>query len=1151
MNHRRLTLPLLLVAWFLNEPALAQSPPASPGETTESTQELGTVRPGEVFHRVVSVDIKDVPLQEALKEIGKDAGVRFSFSDDLVARRPVTLQREQVSLGEVLHLLLDDEGLRAVAGPSGQVAIGPTGKRRAQPTAPAEQQTGSIRGRVVDAVSARPIAGAQIQIVGTQRGGLTNANGDYLLLNVPPGSYTVRAQFIGYGSKEVAVQVTAGATANADFSLKQDAIGLDELVVTGTVGRTEKRALGNSVTTIKTEQITAQAPIHDVQELLASRSPGVTFMAASGQAGASSRVRIRGSTSLNARLEPVYYVDGVRVNSAQGNGIASAAAVQHTNPLDAINPEDIESIEVVKGPAAATLYGAEAAGGVIQIITKKGRAGQGIQWTADFKFGQTDWALEKPMNYSLCTTSADAAALGTTVFGNRIGNSYWPGCSQFTADMPLSQRILKEQPLEKKTVEYLPPGATEYVTLPNKAIRKGSLQSYVISARGGGDRFNYYLSAEKSDEQGIYYNNYSDRTSARANFGFVPNEQLNFNVNISYAQTEVKMPLSNDSEFAILRNSFRGRPGYRGSARAVGWLGFFPELSNQYDYTNRAEHTIFGLTANYRPFEWWSNRITIGLDNMDRVNELLYPIDTTGLKPWGTNAAKGYVNRFVPTYKYLTVDYASTLSHRFNEALTSDFSVGAQFVGYTYEGAQVWGYGLLADKVNLVGTAEQRFAAEGFTQKNSVGFYGQQQFGWRDRIFATVALRVDDNSAFGRDFTFEYYPKASLSWVISEEPFFNVPFVKDLKLRAAWGEAGNAPSAYAAERAFGASVAVINGQVVNRVVLSDYGNPDLKAETGSEIELGFDAALFDGRMTVEATYYDKHTKDALMGVADPPSSGFGGMHLENIAEIANHGFEVMVTASPVYTRNVEWNATASFSYNTNELVTWGATGVYESFFGDYANVQKHIQGYPLGGFWAIDVQRDENGNPILRTSNGQPCDDPAATNCNVVVDATDNYYVGPALPTREAALTNTVTLFGKLQLFAHLDYRGGNYQWCATCARRANADLNSWDVVNPDQDPLTRKILMSAQTRTWIRKADFIKLRELSATYTLPAVWTRRIGVDRASITLAGRNLWMWTKYFDGFDPEVLLSSTSSFGSTDYAATPMMRRLMVSTRFTF
>jgi len=1023
------------------------------------------------------------------------------------------------------------------------------------PATLAAQATGSIRGKVVDAVSARPIAGAQIELVGLRRGGLTNANGDYLLLNVPVGSYTVRAQFIGYGSKEVTVQVAAGATATANFSLSQDAIGLDELVVTGTVGRTEKRALGNSVSGIKAEAIAAQAPINDLQELLAARAPGVTIISNSGQAGAGSRVRIRGAGSITAGLNPVYYVDGVRMNSRPPTGIADPDIVQITSPLDAINPEDIESIEVIKGPAAATLYGAEAAGGVIQIITKKGRAGQDIQWTAEVEMGQTEWALEKPMNYTLCTTNADVAVLGTTVFGNRIGNSSWPGCDQFTADMPLSQRILKEQPLDEPTLKFLPVGlptsSREYITLPTRALRTGDQRSFSLSARGGGERFNFYISGEKSAEQGVYYNNYSDRTSARANFGFVPSEQLNFNVNVSYAQTEVQMPLANNASNSVLRNAFRGRPGYRGTMRALGWRGFFPELSNSYNNLTRTERTIFGLTANYRPFEWWSNKITVGLDKMDRLNRTFYAIDTTGLKPWGEEEARGYINRYLPVQHYWTVDLASTLSRRINEAFTSDFSVGMQYIAFTSESHQVWGYGLVADKVNLVGVAEQRFASQGFSQQNSVGFYGQEQIGWRDRVFATVALRVDDNSAFGKDFTFDYYPKASLSWVISEEPFFRLPYVNDLKLRMAWGEAGSAPGPFEADRAYAAGVTVVDGQVVNRVYPSDYGNPELKAETGSEIELGFDAALLDGRLSVEATYYNKHTKDALLWVDDPPSTGFTSTHLENIGEVANQGFELMVTGSPVYTRNVQWNATASLSLTSNKLVDFGTTKIEEDFFGNFANVQKHKEGYPLGGYWATDVVRDANGNPILQTSTGQPCNDPAATNCNVVVDVNKNYYLGPSMPTRELALTNTVTLFGRLQLFAHLDYRGGNYQWCAICSVRARTDLNTWDVVNPDLDPLTRKIHLSLQTKTWLKEADFIKLRELSATYTLPTAWTQRIGADRASITLAGRNLWMWTKYFDGWDPEVLFHSNAAFGSTDYGSTPMMRRLVVSTRVTF
>ena len=281
-------------------------------------------------------------------------------------------------------------------------------------TAPiAAQATGTLRGVVQDAVTGRPLAGAQVSVAGTTLGGLSNEQGRYLLLNVPVGTQTLRVVFIGYRNSEQTVDVVAGQVTTSTILMGQTAISLDEIVVTGTAGATEKRSLGNSVTRVESEKIVADAGLQSVNELLTARAPGVSLTNMSGQAGTAARVRIRGAGSLNAGLDPVYYVDGVRIAGRVADGYSTSnGIVQGTSPLDAIAPTDIESIEVIKGPAAATLYGAEAAGGVIQIITKKGKAGQGVQFTAELQSGQTDWHLAQPMNYTLCTVSADAAALG-------------------------------------------------------------------------------------------------------------------------------------------------------------------------------------------------------------------------------------------------------------------------------------------------------------------------------------------------------------------------------------------------------------------------------------------------------------------------------------------------------------------------------------------------------------------------------------------------------------------------------------------------------------------------------------------------------------------------------------------------------------------
>ena len=1009
----------------------------------------------------------------------------------------------------------------------------------------AGQATGSIRATVTDAVTARPLTGAQVSIQGTGLGALANSSGQVLILNVPVGTQTVVSTLLGYSTVEETVNVTAGQVATVNIAMQTAALELDELVVTGTAQGTQRRALGNAVSTFSAEEVTDNVPVATVQELLQARTPGLTLIKDGGAAGDGSAIRLRGSGSLNASFEPIVFVDGVRILSGTNSFDDQCGSVTHcTDALDFINPSDIESIEVIKGPAAATLYGAQAASGVIQIVTKKGRAGNGIQWQAGLDLGTSDWNEQRPITYWNCSED------------NVDPESSYTGCHGLAPGTLLSFDPLTTNPYALRgndcpaTPEYPVDLGEEYGAIPCDDNGAG-MYNFNVSARGGGQLFNFFVSAETGDEQGIYVNNFSRRNSGRANFGFTPNEQLNFNVNVGYSRNHVRMPLSNNSSNSILRNGMRGRanalfefePGYR---------GYGPVLANEWDTQTRTERYTMGATVTYQPFSWFTNRLILGLDNANReVADFTSPESRTAAISGGARGI-GYIDITTPTSHIWTLDYAGTVSTDIGDDLNSQFSAGVQLTRSTYESFGAAGEGLVSGQLNLVGSAAVTFGDQDYQEQTALGFYVQEQLGWKNRLFGTVALRVDDNSAFGKDFSLVTYPKVQASYVISEEDFFDVGFVDELKLRGAWGQAGNPPAPFVADRTYGPGVAIDDGNVVNLLRPASYGNPDLKAETGSEIELGFDASLFEGRMGMEFTYYNQSTKDALIAVPAPPSSGFSGSYFTNVGEIKNSGFELLLTGSPVYTRGFQWDAVVALSTNSNELVSWGDAPLTEISFGSFAQVQKHIPGYPLGGFWGADVERDASGAPIL-DGDGD-------------VTVLDAEYTGPSLPTREIGFTNTFTLFNDFRIFANLDYKGGHYQWCAICSIRSRFDLNTQLLNDRDAYPeLTDEqweaevaTVSSLQTRRWIQEADFIKLREISLSYSLPGSLIGRVGMSNATLTLSARNLWMWTKYeFDeqeglgSPDPEVNFSSTSAYSRTDYASIPMLRQFAVGLRVAF
>jgi TonB-dependent starch-binding outer membrane protein SusC len=964
----------------------------------------------------------------------------------------------------------------------------------------AAQATGTVNGRVVESGTLRPLGAVQVFVVGTGRGALTNGQGEYMILNVPAGEQRVRTEAIGYAAQDKPATVPVGQMVRVDFEVSQSAISLDAIVVTGTAGATQQRTLGNVVSSINAASITDAAPIRTAAELLQGRTPGLTLYQPSGTPGTASNIKIRGAGSLSAGNSPVFYIDGVRMTGGSQGGWSVSG--QSTSALDAINPDDIESIEVIKGPAAATLYGADAASGVIQIITKKGRRGQqGLQWNGKLEFGESEWGSRYPTQWSECTAArvrvADSRIATNTPFRN--------------GDFPL----LRDDA---------------------RALRTGELMGYTLSARGGGESFSFFISGDRSEEQGIFHNSDFERTSGRANFTVAPMDNLDVLISTSYTRSWTRLPNNDNSSWGMLRNVVRSPAGRHGTFEQ-GYLGLAPPQINAYDNRTRAERAMFGATINYNPAPWFRNRLTAGLDWNQRLATLFFTIDRGTTPAYGTTNARGFIGQYAPNTRNWTFDYAGTLSFTPLQDVSTETAFGMQLNMYRFESLQANGTGLVSNSVRLVSNAQEKDAFETFSEQNSLGFFVQQQVGWMNRLFVTGALRFDDNSAFGGEFNRVIYPKAQVSWVVSEEPFFGLAMIDQLRLRGAWGRAGNSPAPFAADRTWGTSTVVMeDGTGAGGLGTSAYGNPNLRAETGQELELGFDAAMLDSRLGLEVTYYFQQTKDALLNVPVAPSSGFTGGVLQNVGEIRNNGLEVSLFGSPITTQKLTWDARLGVALTKNELVSFGGVRD-EPIATGYRGSQHHMEGHPLGVYYGYPVLRDASGS-LVKLANGY-----------AALDSANMTYIGPSAPTREMSLTNTFRILQNVSLYAFMDYKGGHYAYNMS-GQTADWDGVSWEVVNPDRDPDDWAIRQSNSNMLHIQKADFVKLRELSLTYALPRTLIERTGASGMSFTLAGRNLATWTNY-TGLDPEGNIEGSHDFIRAESNSVPPTRRWVATINVNF
>ncbi len=1029
----------------------------------------------------------------------------------------------------------------------------------------AAQNVGSVRGRVVEGSTLRPLVGVQVTVPGTGRGALTDATGVYLINNVPPGSQTVRADMLGYSTVQRPTTVTAGQAAVVDFELAQTVLALNELVVTGVPGATSRRTLGNSITKLDAAALTEKTVVSNVQELLMTQTPGLTFLPNSGVPGAAGEMRIRGAGSLAVSGMPVVYVDGVRFNTGSyGSFVPSGAGNinyrgQTTSALDGIDPSEIESIEVIKGPAAATLYGAEAAAGVIQIITKRGKLGQqSMRWNTKLEYGGNSWAVEIPNNYTTCDVSRLADAAG------------WPGCVGKPVGTVLVGNPLKNDPA---------------------ALRTGEVRRLSLQLQGGGDNFSYFVDGSQDNEQGVFYNSFQNRSSLRANFMLAPSNKVDFSVSSNYVRSNLRLPLGDESAEGLLLSAYRGRPGRTPPGGVLirdGWGGTAAVEANAYDNTTVVDRVVLGTTLNYRPFTWFKNRVTLGLDYMGSQAQVLSLPNSIDAQYAGY--PEGLVSQRVPRNYVYSLDYAGNLDRQLTNNLLATTSFGLQYIGKQYKQLNAWGTGLAVPDVTLIGSTQVNYGSNSYSEQKSLGMFAEEKLGWKDRLYVTGAVRVDNNSSFGENIKRYTYPKASLSWVASDEPalrgIFQAARIDNFKFRTAWGRAGNAPDPYQALQTYTVT-RMIKGPNINSMLrLYAQGNPNLKPEKGQEFEIGFESGMLKDRAGVDFTYYRKEMKDALIAATVPGSSGFAGSFsygmgtvYQNLGQTLNEGLELSLRATPVLTRHLTWEARVDLGTNRNRLVSFGdPMRTYYAVAGQsYGTVQYHIPGFPLGAYFAPKPMY--NADTLVWTaSTGLAQLDTACSSIAKISSSKEraqHCYIGSSQPTRQLGFSNTFTVFRNVRIYALFDYKGGFYNYNARESQRcrvttqyncerindpANVDLTNMNLVQvPPKNPMVRVWRLNATNNGyWIEPADFIKFRDLSLTYTVP---TRFLGTLRArslSLTGAMHNVGIVWKRYSGPDPEVnsygdMLYYTGQYGfaRADVYPLPMIRRMTFSANVSF
>jgi TonB-linked SusC/RagA family outer membrane protein len=994
-------------------------------------------------------------------------------------------------------------------------------------------QTGTVAGKVTSSAGeALPGANVVVVLQGLTLGAATDVNGSYTITNVPAGLQRVTARFVGYRSDTKEVNVGVGRLTELNFTLSPTVLQLDEVVVTGAGAAVERMKLGNTVATINSSSL-ENAPVRTLTEVLQGRIPGVATLPSGGLTGEGAQIRIRGSASLSQANEPIVYIDGVRVGQMDGFAVSIGDAGGHPSRLDDLNPDAIERVEILKGAAAATLYGTQANAGVIQIFTK-----QGSQTKPKFNFEVQQSAIEYPDAYKPNAGFARDAAQASRI--NEI----------------LGTNVAPFQVFEEK--------------FPEKIMATGYGQSYSASVSGGQTGVTYFAALRFSDTDGPF-----DRGQFSGNLSIVPSDVLRIRISTQYTNVSQETIENNNNIFAPITLVQFGKPervqkaGVAGATRdnrfgnaafATAREGFHQETKDRTDHGNVSVTTSYNLSTEL------TLEATGGLDYISQrsSNHSPYGWNVDGLV---ANNIFGDLNIGTRQRQEWTIDSKAIWNTNIMSNLGSQLIVGIQGFRSIQNNTGGTTATFPGPGIEVLQAGATPTANSFFSDVIQAGVLFQEQLSYEEFLFLTLGLRMDANSAFGSEFKTAQYPKASVSVLPMRALDMGSSVLSTLRVRGAIGKSGQQPGAYdklttflAFRSADGAGLSPGN-----------LGNQKLKPEVSTEWEVGAEAGFFDDRLGLEITYWDRVVTDALVPRAFAPSGGFYRTQLDNIGELTAHGLDVGVTVNAYRSDNLTVNVFANGAYLQEKITSMGGAPPLK-VGGSYPRYRNFIkEGYAPGSFFGPILAPGDY--PIDINQNGQadsyqellayfsvPRDPGAWAASRLMVLGADGkplrggqtyleHYLGKPMPDWQGSFGLNVSFLKSFRLSSLFEYKAGNfYVHNLTDAFRRSHGTIGRNLRRPAElesimlNPASTAEQRVAAAQEWVKtvaslspydglneieEADFIRWREVSLTYDIPSEYAAWFGVANASVTFAGRNLAIWTKY-SGIDPETNVYSAGA-----------------------
>jgi|GEM_PF-1129139 len=942
--------------------------------------------------------------------------------------------------------------------------------------------TGVLVGRVTDVDSKQGVADAIVRAGTPARAARTDGTGHYRLTGVPVGDTRVIVNRLGFAVISKSATITAGSETEVDFDLQPVSLTLSQVIVTGTSGTTElARVNGASIGVIEPDSI-EQAPLQNFSDLLNSRVAGLTVIQNSGNVGTGSRIVVRGQGSASLSNNPLIVIDGIRAYN-NTNGYAFGLGGQTTSRFDDLDYNNIENVEVLRGPAAAALYGTEAAAGVIVITTKHGDVAQSPRWDFFASLGQLADKTRYPANYTRVGIFGADTSEGCSLIEEYAG-----ACVGVTGPGRLTP-------------------STHYNLFQNSPglFDKGYTEGTGLSVDGGSQAITYNSGANWNRQQGNVSNNSDRFTHVNGGFEAHPYSILDIGLTALYTQRRIVLPLSDNAVGGVLSGLLLG------SAAPNGYLfdGFLlsPENTESIRNNEAVDRVTIGASGTLRAFPWLTLRGNAGMDYVDVFDYFVAPPVAASLFTYPAGAQDQAI------YEY-TGAASISANYPIVPTLKGTTTIGGEWVDQSIHGVYGEGSSLIPG-TNSVAGATSNFAAGEFNSDIvNIGGYVQQQFAWRDVLFATGSARLDGNSAFGAEHSTALYPAGNISYNISDESYWKKnDIITSLRFRIAGGQSGREPTFRLAQGSYtGASYNVNGAGNVTGLIPNSIGNADLKPERSTEYETGFDASFWKDKFSLVVTAYDRTERDLIQAQPIDISTGTGSI-TTNIGQIDNRGLEFTVITRLVETDPFKFDLATTLNVARNKLVNLGSVGtsvVANGITG--AIIQENIGGQPLGVFTSVPyTYKDLNHDGVIEP--------------NEITYGSKPVTVGEPGPREELTLSPTFTVFKYFTVNAVLDRRDGITVYDGGDEFRCAAFQNGRECNDPTAPLKDQAAAVAAAFNGtdygYLLNGSFWKLREVSLKITAPDAWVHRYLRGRtASLTVSGRNLATATPY-RGVDPEV------------------------------